>query len=78
MYISGAKFEEHCSKISGDILISVFYCFCGTIYDIMTLSFALYKNVNICETRKDIPKRKTLFSITLKSLSTKQQLCFTS
>ena len=25
MYISGAKFEEHCSNISGDILNSVFY-----------------------------------------------------
>ena len=27
MYISGAKFEDHCSDISGDILNSVFYCF---------------------------------------------------
>ena len=26
MYISGAKFEEHCSNISGDILDLVFYC----------------------------------------------------
>ena len=25
MYISGAKFEEHCSNISGDINDSVFY-----------------------------------------------------
>ena len=25
MYISGAKFEDHCSNISGDILNSVFY-----------------------------------------------------
>ena len=25
MYISAAKFEEHCSNISGDILDSVFY-----------------------------------------------------
>ena len=24
MYISGAKFEEHCSSVSGDILDSVF------------------------------------------------------
>ena len=30
MYISGAKFEEHCSNISGDILDSVFYCLSGT------------------------------------------------
>ena len=27
MYISGAKFEDHCSNISGDILNSVFYRF---------------------------------------------------
>ena len=36
MYISGAKFEEHCSNISGDILNLVLYCFSGTIYDIIT------------------------------------------
>ena len=36
MYISGAKFEEHCSNISGDILNSVFYRFSGTIYDVIT------------------------------------------
>ena len=27
MYISGVKFEDHCSNISGDILNSVFYGF---------------------------------------------------
>ena len=37
MYIFGAKFEEHCSNISGDILDSVFYCSTGTIYDVITL-----------------------------------------
>ena len=36
MYISGAKFEDHCSNISGDILNSVFYRFSGTIYDVST------------------------------------------
>ena len=35
MYISGAKFEDHCSSISGDILNSVFYHFSGTIYDVI-------------------------------------------
>ena len=35
MYISGAKFEDHCSNISGDILNSVFYPFSGTIYDVI-------------------------------------------
>ena len=36
MYISGAKFEDHCSNIGGDILNSVFYRFSGTIYDVIT------------------------------------------
>jgi len=41
-------------------------------------SFASYKNVNISKTKKDIPKRKTPFSFTLKSLSNKQELFFIS
>ena len=36
MYIAGARFEDHCSNISGDILNSVFCCFSGTIYDVIT------------------------------------------
>ena len=36
MYISGAKFEDHCFNISGDILNSVFYRFSETIYDVIT------------------------------------------
>ena len=38
MYISGAKFEEHCSNISGDILDSVFYCLSEAIYDVITIN----------------------------------------
>ena len=40
--------------------------------------FAYYKNVNISKMKKDIPKRKTPVFFTLKSLSNKQQLFFTS
>ena len=36
MYITGAKFEDHCSNISEDILNLVFYRFRGTIYDVIT------------------------------------------
>ena len=36
MYITGAKFEDHCSNTSGDILNSVFYRFSGAIYDVIT------------------------------------------
>ena len=34
MYISGAKFEDHCSNISEDIINSAFYRFSGTIYGV--------------------------------------------
>ena len=36
MYSSGAKFEDHCSNVSVDILDSVFYRFSGTICDVIT------------------------------------------
>ena len=36
MYISGVKFEEHCSNISGDIIDWVLYCFGGTTHDVNT------------------------------------------
>ena len=36
MHSSGARFEDHCSSISVDILNSVFYRFSGTIYDVIT------------------------------------------
>ena len=36
MFIFGTKFEDNCSKISGDILNSVFYRSSGTIYDVIT------------------------------------------
>ena len=41
-------------------------------------SFAYHKSVNISKTKKDISKRKTPLFFTLKSLSNKQQLFFTS
>ena len=36
MYISGAKFEEHCANVSGDMLDHVLYCFSGITYDVIT------------------------------------------
>ena len=36
VYISGARLEDHCINISGDILTSVFHRFSGTIYDVIT------------------------------------------
>ena len=40
MFISCAKFEEHCSNISGAILNSVFYRFSGTTFMTSSPSFA--------------------------------------
>ena len=36
MFVSGAKFEEHCFDIARDIRDWVLYCFSGTTYDIIT------------------------------------------
>ena len=36
LWCTVAKFEDHCSNISVDILNSVFYRFSGTIYDVVT------------------------------------------
>ena len=36
MYISGAKFKEHCFNSSRDILDWVLYSFSGTTYDVIT------------------------------------------
>ena len=37
MYISGAKFEEHCFNISRDIFLDwALYCSSGTTYDVIT------------------------------------------
>ena len=63
MYVSGAKFEEHCSNISGDILDWVFYYFSGTTYDVITFLICIIQKRKY----KDIPKRKTLFFFTLKA-----------
>ena len=41
MYISGAKFEDHCFNISRDILDGVLYCFSGTIYDVITFTICI-------------------------------------
>ena len=73
MYISGAKFEEHCFNISRDIVNGVLYCFSGTIYEVI-----IQKCKYLHNKKKDIPKRKTPFFFALKSLSNKQQLLFTS
>ena len=63
MYISGTKFEDHCSNISGDILNSVFYSFSGTIYDVITFLICIIQKGEYLENEKRYSKKKntTLF-----------------
>ena len=72
--ISGAKFEEHCSNISRDIVDWVLYCFSGTIYDVITFVICIIQKRKYLYKKKDITKRKTPFFFTLKNLSNKRRL----
>ena len=77
MSISGAKFEEHCSNLSGDILDSVSYYLGGRIYDIITFLICIIKkHMNISKTENYISKRKMPFFFSLKRPSNKPQLFF--
>ena len=54
MKVSGTKFEEHCSNISGDILDWVLHCFSGTTYDVITFLICIIQNVYISKKKKKI------------------------
>ena len=58
MYISGAKFEEHCSNISRDILPSVFYCSSGTIYDVITFLICIIQKRKYLQIEKRCSKKE--------------------
>ena len=77
MHISGAKFEEHCSNISRDIGDWALYCFSGTIFDVITFLICIIQKRESLY-NEDIPKTQSPFFFTLKNLSNKQQLFFTS
>ena len=79
MHISGAKFEEHYSNISRDIVDWLLYCFSGAIYDVITfLICIIQKRKYLYKEKKIFKKRKTPFFFTLNNLSNKRQLFFTS
>jgi len=74
MYIAGAKFEEHYFNI-----LKLFWVECCAVLVEPPMTSSLpCLHVNISKTKKGMPKRKTPFFFTLKSLSNKQQLFFTS
>ena len=75
MLVSGAKFEEHCFNISRDIRGWVLYCFSGTTYDIITFLICIIQKRKYLHNEKDIPKWKTPFFFTLKSLTLQKIRC---
>jgi len=59
MYIPGAKFEEHCSNISRDVLDSVLQCFSETIYDVIAfLIFIIEKCQYLSNGKKRFSKKE--------------------
>ena len=58
MYISGAKFEDHCFNISGDILNSVFYRFSRTIYEVITFLICITQKREYLSNEKRYSKKE--------------------
>ena len=69
MSISRAKLKEHCCKISGGILDSVFLS--ETIYDPITL------HICIMQVRKYLQTKTRHFKMSFKSPSNREDLIFT-
>ena len=58
MYNSGAKFEDHCSNISGDILNSVFYRFSVMIYNVITFLICIVQKREYLKNEKRYSKKE--------------------
>ena len=57
MYISGAKFEEHCFNISEDIVDWVLYCLSRTTYDVITFLICITWKRKYLENEKRYSKK---------------------
>ena len=57
MYISGAKFEEHCFNISRDIHDWVLYCFRGTTCDVITFLICITQKRKYLRNEKSYSKK---------------------
>ena len=58
MYISGAKFEEHCSNMSEEILDWVLFCFSETTYDVITSLICIIQKRKYLENEKRYSKKE--------------------
>ena len=68
MYISGAKFEEHCPNISGDILHSVFYCLSCTQFSHTLLLMQFSARTIDCKNKHAVFRAIILFTQHLRYL----------
>ena len=59
MYIYGAKFEENCSNISGDILDWVLYCFNWITYDVITILICIIQKREYLSNEKRYSKKES-------------------
>ena len=66
MYISDAKFEEHCSNISRDFFDWVLYYFSGTTYDAITFLICIMQKTEISR-KKIFQKRERHSSLLWKA-----------
>ena len=73
MYICAAKFEEHCSNISGDILDSVFYCL-RWLNTVFARAFA----DAIQYTHNDFKNKHTVFRAIILFTQHQRYLCYFS
>ena len=67
MYISGAKFEEHCSNISRDVIDWVLYYFSATIYDVITFLICIMQKRKYLHNEKRYSKKKNAILLYFKT-----------
>ena len=78
MCITGAKFEEHFSNISGVILNSVLYRFIGTIYDVTTSLICIIQKPEFLWNEKRYSKKENAILLYFEKPSKQAVIIFTS
>ena len=78
MYVTSAKFEDHCFNISGDILDSVFYYLYGTIYDVITFLIWIIQKREYLQNEKRYSKKENAIRLDSEYPFKKAAIIFTS
>ena len=71
MFISGAKFEEHCFNISRDIVDWVLHCFSGTTYDVITFLICIIQKCKYLHNEKRYSKKENAILLYFEKLFNK-------